>query len=306
MADLVLVRFDRAGSRVARRALVERLRETALAVFPKGGRQGKVGTIGGARFKVTLRAGEGAVDAQGARFDLDEPDFAVVRLVYELAKAGGMAWVDSWAGPGTVVFDRAAVKGLPAALRRPRPAVCTSLRQLARMMGVPPKDVAPDAEPDEEPDGGPWTRGLDKRSRPKLPGLDTPAQEGCVYVQILPDEDVELMMKRLWAFIRAGKRGGKLEVPTGGGIAFNHWDNWQVRLPAGQVLVPWHLAGYESRPNADHLVPANLEGWLSIARDFARASRRKSATIADGKTLAVRGGGRYPIGRLQYRRFEVD
>jgi hypothetical protein len=66
------------------------------------------------------------------------------------------------------------------------------------------------------------------------------------------------------------------------------------------------LSGYESRPNADHLISANLEAWQSIARDFARASRRKIATIDHGETLVVRAGGRFPIDELKYRRFEVD
>ena len=73
MADLVLVRFDKTPSREAARARVKRLREAALAVFPKGGLRAKVGSIGGGRFKVTLPEGEGAVDAKGARFDLDAP-----------------------------------------------------------------------------------------------------------------------------------------------------------------------------------------------------------------------------------------
>ena len=304
MADLVLVRFNKtAGSRVADRAYVKRLREAALAVFPKGVRRGKVGTIGGGRFKITLRPGVGTVDAQGAWFDLDEPDFAVVRLIYELAKAGGMAWVDSWGPASTIVFDRAAVKTLPAELSRPKPAVCTSTGHLARMMGVSPKDVPAKVESDEEP----WTRGFNKRARQKPPGLDTlPAGECYVYVQLLPDEDVDLMMKRQWAFVRTGKKEGKLQQPKGGGIFFNHWDDWQIRLPAGQVLVPWHVTGYEHRVHKDHLIPANLEAWLAIARDFARATQRKIATIENGKTLVVRGGGRHPIDRLEQRRFEVD
>jgi hypothetical protein len=304
MADLVLARFARTASPAAARALVKRLREAALAVFPKGGRQGNVGTIGGRRFKITLRGGggEGTVDADGAIFDLDEPDFAVVRLIYELAKAGGMAWVDSWGPASTVVFDRAAARTLPAEFRRPRPAVCTSDKHLARMMGVSAKQVAPSA-PSAEPHERPWTRG--KPSRWKLPGLNTPAKERYVYIQIMPDEGIQLLMKRLWAFIRTGKKEGKLQQPKGGGITFGYWDNWQIRLPAGQVLIPWHVTGYEARVNNDHLIPANLEAWLSIAHDFARASRRKIATIENGKTLVVRGGGRHPLARLGHRRFEV-
>lgn len=303
MADLVLDRFDSPGSRAAERALVRRLREAALAVFPKGGRHEKVGTIGGGRFKITLRAGEGTVDARGARFDLDDLDFAVVRLIYELAKAGGLAWLDSWGPASTIVFDRATVKTLPAELRRHKPAVCTSAKHLARMMGVLPKEVAPEPEPDEEP----WTRGFNKRLMSKLPGVRTPPDGECyVWVQLLADEGVDLMMKRQWGFVRTGKKEGKLQEPIGGGIFFNHWDDWQIRLPTGQVLVPWHVTGYQSRVNRDHLIQATLEAWLAIARDFARATRRKIATIENGKTLVVRGGGRYPLARLEHRRVEVD
>jgi hypothetical protein len=169
------------------------------------------------------------------------------------------------------------------------------------MMGVASMEAAPDAEPE----GKPWTR-VDKRSKKQIPGLETRDKERYVYVQLLPDENIELMMKRLCAFIRVGKKEGKFEQPTGGGISSNHWDNWQIRIPTGQALVPWHIAGYECRPNAEHLIQANLEAWQSIAREFARASRRKIAAISDGKTLVVRGGGQHPISRLEYRRFKVD
>jgi hypothetical protein len=302
MADLLLDRFEKT-SPAAGRALVKRLRKAALVVFPKGGRRGTVGTIGGGRFRITLHGGEGTVDAQGAWFDLSEPDFAQVRLIYDLAKAGGMAWLDSWGPTSTIVFDGAALKTLPVELRRPKPAVCTSAKHLARMMGVSSKEIAPQAKPDDKP----WTRGFDKRSRSKLPGVRLPPDGECyIWVQLLPDEGIDLMMKRQGAYVRMGKKQGKLQEPVGGTIGFNHWDDWQIRLPTGEVLVPWHVTGYQSRVNRDHLIQATLDAWVAIARDFARSTRRKIATIENGKTLVVRGGNRHPIARLEHRRFEVD
>jgi hypothetical protein len=302
MAELVLVRFDESRSADQRRALLRRLRETARSIIAKSARGGEVGTIGGGRFRISYRGSEGSVDPDGALFDLDEADFAIVRLIYELAKAGGMVWVDAWAPSSTILFDAAQRESVPPEFRRPRPALCTSAEHLARMLGVSTTPKAPAPRPAKLHEKHRWSHQHENRSRARLPGLHADPKRRYIYVQVKPGEGADLLMKQLAAFIRAGKKQKKLTEPAGGGIFCDHSDDWELRLPGGDVFIPLHVTGYGHRPNTDHLIPANIEAWLAIARDFGRQSNRRTATIAGGKTLVLDSGRRYRLAQAESRR----
>src|SRR5262245_57369897 len=133
MAYVFLAKVQPSKSAPGRRALVKRLRETVRAIVPKEDRRYKVGRLNRECFKIEVPGGDGTVEHDGAYFDLDEPEAPTISLLYELAKAGRMAMME--AGPGAILFDKAQLKTLPAELRRPKPAVCSSPAELARMLG---------------------------------------------------------------------------------------------------------------------------------------------------------------------------
>lgn len=49
------------------------------------------------------------------------------------------------------------------------------------------------------------------------------------------------------------------------------------------------------------LIPANIEGWLAMARAFGRQTDRKTGMIANSKTFILDSGRRYPLSRLESR-----
>ena len=302
MAELVLIRFAKSRSADARRELVKRRRTAALSALPDRDRQHEIGAISRSRFKVRVRGSGGTVDADGAMFDLDDPDMAVMSVIYEVAKAGDMAMVDSGGPTYAVLFDGGRPNTLPAEWRKPKPAVCKSALQLARMVGASTKAEKPAKKLHPKYQ---WSAEHASRSRGRLPGIGANPKEPVLFVQVTADEDadVPLMMRRFDRTTVLPRRKANRPVPVGGGV----WpEDWQLRLPGGEVFVPWQITGYESRVNEDHLVPWNIETWLRIARAFARRTKRRTGTITGGKTFVLDDGRRFPLGKLESRQMPPD
>src|SRR5512138_1567121 len=138
------------------------------------------------RFKIELPGGEGTVDHAGATFELDEPDFTVISLIYALGRAGNMTIVDSWGPSSTIVFDRSQVKTLPAEFRRPKPALCTSVGELARML-----EVSTEKRRKASPTLGKkyqWSKDHDNRYLGRLPGLTEDSERRYIYIGTKPGE----------------------------------------------------------------------------------------------------------------------
>ena len=89
-------------------------------------------------------------------------------------------------------------------------------------------------------------------------------------------------------------------MPQGGGLS-SLLVHKELRLPGGEVFIPLDVTGYDSRPNTDHLVPANIERWLAIARAFGRATGRKTGMIKKGRSFVLDTGRRFPLDRLESR-----
>ena len=145
MADVFLAKVQPLPTAAGRRSFAKGLRETARGAVPKEERRYKVGPLNRHSFKIEVPGGNGTVHHDGAHFDLDEPEAPILSLLYALAKAGGMAMVE--AGPGTILFDKAQLKILPAELRRPKPVICSSVAELARMLGFSLKAVREKTKP---------------------------------------------------------------------------------------------------------------------------------------------------------------
>jgi hypothetical protein len=289
MAELVLISLaDADPSR--RRALLKQLRQAALASVPLDDRRYKVTHIRGKRFTITIPGGEGAVDHNGALFEHDELEMPIISLMYNLAKTGNMAVVDSAGPTSTLLFDRADLSKLPAEFRRPKPAVCTSATHLAKMLGVSikPSKTSPKQSKNQ------WSTDHTNRSRGRIPGLINNPKEPIIYIQTTPDENLQSLMNSFNRFLRAKK----LKPPAGGGI----WpEDFQLRLSTDDVFIPWKITGYEARPNSDHLVPTNIENWLKLAHAFARHTNRRTGTIQNGKTFLL-NNRRLPLSKLESRR----
>jgi len=85
-------------------------------------------------------------------------------------------------------------------------------------------------------------------------------------------------------FIKALKKRKK--IPEGGGIT-SILMHWELRLPGGEVFIPWHVTGYGWRVNTAHLIMPTLEKWLAIARAFAHQTNRRTGMITKGKALVL-------------------
>jgi hypothetical protein len=216
MADLVLVRFKKTRSANARRELVKQLRAAALAALPHRDRQHDVGTVSNSRFKVRVRGSEGVVDGDGALFDLDDPDMRVMSVIYEVAKAGDMVMVDSGGPTYTILFDGAQLDSLPAEFRKPRPAVCKSTLDLARMVGASTKVVKPPVTAHHQKYQ--WSTDHQRRSAGRLPGVWENPQEPVLFVQMAPDEDGDpsLMMRRFDKTTYMPWKKAKKPIPSAG------------------------------------------------------------------------------------------
>ncbi len=290
MAELVLISLAD-GTPTRRRTLLKQLRQTALASVPLDDRRYKVTHIRGKRFTITIPGGEGSVDHNGALFEHDELEMPIISLIYNLAKTGQMALVDSAGPTSTLLFDRADLSKLPPELRRPRPAVCTSAQHLARMLGVSTKAPPVSTKSSKKHD---WSTDHANRSRGRIPGLINNPNEPIIYIQTTPDENLESLMKGFNRFLC----DKKLKPPIGSGI----WpEDFQLRLPTGNIFIPWKITGYEARPNSDHLVPTNIENWLKLAHAFARHTNRRTGTIQNGKTFLL-NNRRLPLSKLESRR----
>jgi len=295
MADVILLRFGKIKSAAHRRALLQQLRDAARAAVPQDQPRYRVGTLKHNRFKVELPGGEGTVDAEGAMFDLDEPDFSTISLVFALAKTGGMVMIEG--GPSTVLFDRAQSKTLPLEFRRPKPVVCTSVAHLARTFGLSTKQPAR-----AEPKLGKkhqWSHDHDNRYLGRLPGLTEQRNVKHLFIETRPGEGLEHLLKDFPRFVRALKKQGN-SVPEGGGLS-SMAVHKELRLPGGEIFIPLDVTGYSSRANTDHLVQPNIEAWLAIARAFCRKTKRKTGIIVKCKTFVLDGGQRYPLSRLKSR-----
>ncbi len=289
-------RHCRDGRR-SRNSARRQLRDAARAALPPGEPHYKLGSLNRDRFKIELPSGEGTVHADSAIFDLDEPDFTVISLIYDLAKAGDMAMIESGGPSSTILFDRAQLKSMPPEFRRPKPALCTSAGQLARMLGVSTE------KPPARPKLGKthqWSRDHDNRYLGRLPGLreDNPSERH-ICVEIKPGEGLEFIAKSLAQFTRALKKQ-KQPVPEGGGLT-SMCVHKEPRLPTGEIFIPLDVTGYGWRPNTDHLIPANIERWLAIARAFGRETGRNTGMIVNGKMFVLDTGRRYPLAKLESR-----
>ena len=297
MADLFLISLGELKSRPQRRNLVQKLRETAKVALPMSEPHFKVGSLNHGRFKIELPGGEGTVDHAGATFDLDEPDFTVISLIYALARAGSMAIVDSWGPSSTILFDRAQLKTLPPELRRLKPALCASAAQLARMLEV--STETPRRSPPKLGKKYQWSKDHNNRYLGRLPGLTEDPEIRYIYIETKSGEGLDLLIQDWHRYLRAQKKQGKT-VPQGGGLS-SMYVHKELRLPGGEIFIPLDVTGYECRPNADHLVPANIERWLAIARAFGRATSRKTGMILRAKSFVLDTGRRYPLSRLESR-----
>jgi hypothetical protein len=290
MAELVLITFSDLNSPLRGRPLLKFLRYIALANIPQDDRHYKVGPINRNRFKITIPGGEGTIDPDSAFFDHDELDLPIISLIYNLAKAGGMAMVDSAGPTSTILFNPTPLKNLPPEFRRPKPALCASADHLAKILGVSTKKSPARKTQNKKHD---WSTDHNNRSRGRLPGLVPNPNESIIYVESTLDEDLEQMMKRFSKFLR----DKKLITPKGGGI----WpEPFQLRLRSAEIFIPWRITGYESRPNSDHLIPSNIQTWLHLARLFAKQTKRKLATIENAKTLKL-NTRRLPLTQLESR-----
>lgn len=295
MADVILLRFGEIKSAARHRALLQQLRDAARAALPQDQPHYRVGTLKHNRFKVELPGGEGTVDAEGAMFDLDEPDFWTLSLVFALAKTGGMVMVEG--GPSTVLFERTQSKTLPPEFRRPKPVVCTSVAHLARMFGVSTKQPVR-----AEPKLGKkhqWSRDHDNRYLGRLPGLTEERNVKQLFIETRAGEGLEHLLKDFPRFVRALKKQGE-SVPEGGGLS-SMAVHKELRLPGGEVFIPLDVTGYSWRANTEHLIQPNIEAWLGIARAFCRTTKRQTGMIVKGKTFVLDGGRRYPLSRLESR-----
>jgi hypothetical protein len=293
MADVFLAKFEPLKSASRRRELLKKLRDTARRTAPKNDSRYKVGSLNQGSFKVEVPGGSGTVHHDGAFLDLDEPEAPTISLIYELAKAGGMAMVDAGAS-GTILFDKAQLKTVPAEFRRPRPAICASAAQLARMLGFSLKDLPSGPPPPKQ-----YRWSILKSTRwDRLPGFHENPKERELYVETKPGEALNTQLDHLFDFIKALKKRKKL--PEGGGIT-SILMHWELRLPGGEVFIPWHVTGYGWRANTENLILPTLEKWLAIARAFARQTSRRTGIITRGKALVLDTESRYPLSVLESR-----
>ena len=294
MADLILIRFRPVKSAVQRRSLVTQLRDAARSAVPEQNPGWEIGPVNHGRFKIQLPGGEGTVDSEGAHFfDLDEPDFSIVTLIYDLARAGDMAMVESGGPAGAILFDRSQARVLPAEFRRPKPVLCTSAAHLARLLGVSTKPARAPAKLHKRFQ---WSHDHDTRYRGRLHGLREDPQERYIYLQVLPGETEDSLQIAQGKYIRQSKT----KVPDGGNIGTVGYA-WELRLPSGEVFIALRVVGYSWKANSDHGIPSRIEAWLRIARAFARASKRQCGTIVGGKTFVLDNGRRYPLRKLESR-----
>jgi hypothetical protein len=303
--DLFLFALDDLRSAARRKARLKELRQVALAIVPASDPLCEVGTINGRRFKIELRAAEAIVRADGIQFSIDDLQRETIPLLYQLARTGDMIITEVSGPSAAVVTDRAQLKRLPAEFQKPRPAVCTSPKELARLLGFSPKDAKPKRSKPDTKGLYQWSNIHDNRRfahgdpEPRLPGLRDKPEERHFYLELKPNEGSLLLMKRFGQFLKEQKKQSHLRLPDGGGVGST---DWLIRLPTGQVLVPWSVTGYHWRPNTDHLIPANIEAWLTILRKFARQTDRATGSISGSKKFLLGDGRSYPLSACESRR----
>jgi len=300
--ELFLIRFDPAP---APKGILAELRRAARSVVPAGDPLCEVGQTGGGRFRVETRSSQATVTADGADFRIDAFEPHTVPLVYAIAKAGGMAVTNARGPSETIVTTRGQLKHLPAAIRRSKPAVCESAEELGPLLGLVPQDAKPKRRKADRGGQYEWSKKHGDRRlgrgdpEPYLPGLREDPKERYFYVQLKPGEGSLLLMKRFVQFIKEHKRTTKQGPPGGGGVGNS---DWLIRVPTGEVLVPWGVTGYDSRPDSDHLIPANIEAWVALLREFARQTQRATGTIVGGKKFVLDDGRSSPLTACKSRR----
>jgi hypothetical protein len=289
--ELFLIRVDPSP---APKGLLKELRQAALAIAPAQGPLYEIGKIGGGRFTIDLRSCQATVRPDGGEFRLEDPDPQTVRLIYALAKTGNLIITNSRGPSDAIVVNRTQLKHLPAGMADPKPALCKSAKDLGPLLGIPPKPKRPTRSKPESPGLHDWSKKhMDRRfgrgdPEPHLPGLHEDWERHHLYVQLKPDEGALLAMKRFGQFLKQRKGKARRALPDGGGVGSS---DWLLRTPGGETLVPWSVTGYHWRANTDHLIPANIEAWMAILREFARHTDRATGTIVGGKKFVL-GDGR--------------
>ena len=300
--ELFLVRVDPSPPH---KGLLRELRRAVLPLVPAGDPLCRVGAISGGRFRIKARSCAATVRADGADFRVDGPGPEVLRFIFAVASTGDLVITNAGGRAGTVLTRRAQRKHLPAAMRRPAPALCTSAKALGPLLGIPGTPGRMKAPGPAR--GGPYDWSHRHQGRrlgrgdpaPDLPGLRPTPEERHVYMGLKAGEGPLLAMERWATFARARLRRAKSAAPSGGGVGNS---DWFLRDPGGRVFVPWGVTGYDSRPNSDHLVPANMEAWVTRLQAFARASGRATGTIAAGRALVLSDGRRHPLSACESRR----
>jgi hypothetical protein len=302
--DLFLMACD-GQSAASRKDLLKKLRQTALAILPADDRGCKVGTINGGRFKIDWRGTEVIVKKDGVDFSIEDFQAETIPLIYALAKAGDMFIIEACGPSNTVVMGGDQVKRLPAEFRDPKPAVCKSLKDLPRLLGVSSKDIQPAPTKTQKISKKyEWSKKHENHSgRGALPGLRDEPREVHVFLQVEADEDIVLLLKRFGQFLRERIKKTKVGVPEGGGI----WPtDWRLRIPTGEVFLNCQVTGYQSRPNRDHLIGATIEKWQKVLGDFARHSKRAIGTIVAGKKFVLASKKTYLLTACESRRVDPD
>jgi hypothetical protein len=305
--ELYLVRFGPPRSPAQGKVLLGELRKRALALVPADDPLCKVGAISHGSFKIALRFSEAKVADDLVEFLIDDFEQQTIPLIHAIAIKGEYV-ITNAEGPSSVVVMKAAqLKLLPAELRKPKPAVCTSPKRLAALLGLSPGDISGRARP-AKGRAYQWSKNHKRRRLghgdpyPDLPGLRETHNERFLFLQTKPDEGAMLLMDRFHQFLKARKKL-KLPLPGGGGVGNS---DWIVRTPTGETFIPWNVSCYAVEPRSEHTIPAKIAAWLDILRDFARQSERASATISAGKGFVLSDGPRHPLGACESRRTTDD